>query len=198
MTKKAWVENGRIRDVVDGDPAALFHPTVAVHYDTDVPDEVKNGWLLTEGVWAAPPSPDLVDVPLADRPLEERRLSVLDQIRAKVAGLLAAGAPVDHNGATLHIDLNDGPRADLTAMAATALGALSSAVSWPASYQTGWITKENTRVPLSTPAEGLALAAGVGDYYAQIVQLGRDLKDAVIAAADDAALDLIDIEAGWP
>ena len=41
--KKAWVENGRIRDVASGDPEELYHPDVAKFYDILVPDEAENG-----------------------------------------------------------------------------------------------------------------------------------------------------------
>lgn len=41
--KKAWVENGRIRDVASGNPEELYHPDVAKLYDTDVPDDAVNG-----------------------------------------------------------------------------------------------------------------------------------------------------------
>lgn len=132
---------------------------------------------------------------LAPADPKEARLA---EINARVATLISAGCPVDHEDATYHVSLEDGRRADLTAMGTTALGALSSAIAWPDSYQQGWITNENVRIPLPTPAAGLALGAAVGDHYAKIRQNGRDLKDAVLAAADAAALDAIDIEAGWP
>lgn len=126
------------------------------------------------------------------------REAKLAAIKSMVESLLAAGAPVDHSGATYSIGLEDGTRADLTAMATTALGVIGGALTWPASYVTGWITMENIRIPLLQPTDGLALAALVGDYYAQIRQRGRDLKDSVLAAADDAAIDAIDIGTGWP
>lgn len=40
---KAWIENGRIRDIAAGNPEDQFHPTVAALYDTDVPDDAANG-----------------------------------------------------------------------------------------------------------------------------------------------------------
>ena len=128
----------------------------------------------------------------------DRQARKIARINRRMDRLLAAGAPVAAGGDTLHIDMTDGSRADLTAMGATAIAAASEALPWPESYQTGWITKENIRIPLATPADGLILAAGVGDHYAQIRQNGRDLKDAVLAAENDTALDSIDIEAGWP
>ncbi|WP_156899431.1 hypothetical protein [Pleomorphomonas koreensis] len=127
--------------------------------------------------------------------LDDLRAAKLSAITTAADALLAAGAPVDGG---LHVALDAGSRADLTAMAATATAAASGAVSWPASYSRGWISAENIRIPLATPAAGLTLAADVGAYYAAIVQRRRDLKDAALAAGDAAALDAIDINAGWP
>lgn len=156
----------------------------------DETTETVLGQRWQNGAWlpTSPPIP----------PLDARKASFIATVNAHVATLLAAGAPVPIGQATLHVALDDGSRADLTAMATTAIGAASGALPWPESYQQGWITIENIRIPLATPAEGLGLAAGVGDRYAQIRQRGRDLKDAIEAAADDAALDAIDIESGWP
>lgn len=145
---------------------------------------VAPGWTY-DGEDFAPPV-----VPLAD--LVAAKIAA---INAKADALLSAGCPV---GGGLHVAVDDGSRADMGAMATTALAALSSAVPWPASYQTGWIAIENVRVPLPTPGDGLALAAGVGDYYAQVRQNGRNMKDAAAAAEDLTALDAIDIEQGWP
>ncbi|WP_411035738.1 hypothetical protein [Shinella sp. BYT-45] len=119
----------------------------------------------------------------------------LAAISARVAGLLAAGYPA---GGGLHVALDDASRADMGAMATTAVAAAGGGVPWPESYQTGWIAIENVRIPLATPADGLALAASVGDYYAQIRQHGRTLKDAVLAAEDVAGIAAVDIETGWP
>lgn len=130
-----------------------------------------------------------------DPTLDDLRAAKLDGINATAAALLAAGAPV---AGGLHVALDDGSRADLTAMAATATAASAGSVSWPESYSRGWIAIENTRIPLPTPADGLALAAAVGNYYAGLIQYRRDLKDAALAAEDEAALAAIDIAAGWP
>ena len=130
--------------------------------------------------------------------LEVRKASMLAEVKNHVDALLAVGSPVVFGETMLHVALDAGARADLTAMAATAMGAANGALPWPESYQRGWITVENIRIPLPTPPDGLMLAAGVGDRYAQIVQRGRDLKDAVIAAGEDDALDAISIEDGWP
>lgn len=127
--------------------------------------------------------------------IEDLRKEKIAAIETKAAALLYGGAPVPGD---LHVALDDGSRADLTAMAATATAASAGAVSWPDSYARGWITIENVRISLATPTAGLTLAASAGNYYAAIVQHRRDLKDAALAAETDAALDAIDINAGWP
>jgi len=129
----------------------------------------------------------------------ELQAAKLAAVNDRVAVELDAGAPVEvAPEVVLHVALDDGSRADLTAMGTTALAAASSAIPWPESYQQGWITKENVRIPLATPQEALGLAAMVGDRYAQIRQQGRDLKDLVLAAEDEEDLDAIDITQGWP
>lgn len=149
----------------------------------EAPDDVFPGWLY-DGGFSAPQSS-----------LDDIRASKIAAITAEAAALLDTGAPVAEN---LHVALDDGSRADLTAMAATATATVAGAIAWPDSYARGWITVENVRLPLATPADGLALAAAVGDRYASIVQHRRELKDAALAAADEAALDAIDASAGWP
>lgn len=151
------------------------------------PEGASIGWAFDGESWAPPSGPALS--------LDDLRAAKLAAIATTADARLAAGAPVDGG---LHIALDDGSRADLTAMAATATAASAGAVSWPESYSRGWITVENVRIPLATPAAGLALAASVGDWYAAIVQHRRDLKDAALAAGDSAALDAIDHFAGWP
>lgn len=150
-------------------------------------DTAQIGWVWG-GEAFAPPALSLDDL----------RAAKIAAVNAKIDAILAGGAPVAVGESVLHVSLSDGSRADLTAMATTAVAAASGAVPWPDSYQTGWITVENIRIPLSAPATGLGLAAGVGDFYAQVRRHGRDLKDAVLMAEDAAALDAVDMEAGWP
>jgi hypothetical protein len=84
------------------------------------------------------------------------------------------------------------------AVATTAIAASSGAVPWPEGYARGFITIENVRIPMPTPPDGLGLAAVVGDYYAELRQHARDLKDLAEAAETIADLDAIDETAGWP
>lgn len=52
--KKAWIENGRIRDICQGDPIELYHQDIAKFYDTDVSDEAANGDGLVNGLLVKP------------------------------------------------------------------------------------------------------------------------------------------------
>jgi len=166
-----------LADAFHQDIAALFFP---------VAGDVEERWVRDGAGWAPPPA----YVPS----LAERQAALIYEIDARRDLMVAAGAPIGG----LHVAIGDGSRADMGAMATTALAAASDSTPWPASYAVGWIAIENVRIPLPAPADGLALAATVGDWYARIVQHARSLKDAVLAAEDVAALDAIDIEAGWP
>lgn len=59
--KYAWIENGKVRDVAHSNPAEIYHPDVAVHYDTQVPDNAVNGDGWVNGALVkpepAPPAP---------------------------------------------------------------------------------------------------------------------------------------------
>ncbi len=53
--KKAWIENGKVRDVAHDNPFLIFTPEVAAFYATDVPDGTKPGAVIANGVWTNPP-----------------------------------------------------------------------------------------------------------------------------------------------
>lgn len=57
--KFAWIENDAIRDVAHDDPKLIYHPDVAVFYNTEVPDDAVNGdgWVNGQLVKPAPPTP---------------------------------------------------------------------------------------------------------------------------------------------
>lgn len=58
----------------------------------------------------------------------------------------------------------------------------------------GWITEDNTTMLMSASLVVAMFQAGVA-FKSALTFFARDLKDAVIAAADPSS---IDIEAGWP
>jgi len=61
--KYAWIENNVVRDVAHDEPSKIYHPDVAVFYNTQVPDDAVNGdgWIngaLVKPVVVAPtPAP---------------------------------------------------------------------------------------------------------------------------------------------
>jgi hypothetical protein len=61
--KKAWIEDGRIRDIAHSNPSAIYHAEVAKFYDTDVPDEAVNGQGWTGTSLIPIPVPELLAPP---------------------------------------------------------------------------------------------------------------------------------------
>lgn len=59
--RKAWIENERIRDIAHSEPTDIYHPDVAVFYDTEVPDDAVNGDGWVDGVLVKP-VPEVIDV----------------------------------------------------------------------------------------------------------------------------------------
>jgi hypothetical protein len=63
--KYAWIENNRIRDVAHSDPTSIFHPEVAVLYNTLVPDDAANydEWVDGKLIKQVIPEPRAVEPP---------------------------------------------------------------------------------------------------------------------------------------
>ena len=57
--KYAWIENDKIRDVAHANPSEIYHPDVAAHYTTQVPNDAVNGdgWVNGALVKPEPPAP---------------------------------------------------------------------------------------------------------------------------------------------
>ncbi|WP_336801813.1 DUF4376 domain-containing protein [Kaistia sp. MMO-174] len=204
-----WTEwDGKPLPIVGGDPALNFHvppqwsdaekrERFGLHLvrETSVPagKRIISYSLIDED--GEPRKLDaLVDVATDPLTLDETRAAKFLAIVAQTEARLAAGAPVGG----LHVALDADARADMGAVATTAIAAREGAVPWPEGYARGFITIENVRIPMPTPAEGLAVAAVVGDHYAALRQHSRDLKDLVEAAETIADVDAIDEKAGWP
>lgn len=75
------IENVAV-DVVDADPADLFHPLIAAEF-VQVPDEVVPGSILVDGAWTAPPAieePAPVRVPVQMAVIDFLRLFTTDEL----------------------------------------------------------------------------------------------------------------------
>lgn len=107
--KKAWIENNIIRDIAQGDPAAIYHPDIASLYDTDVPDEAQNGDSYVDGVWAAKPEP-VVQEPVPPVPPVPPKVTVIEyKMLFTSTERIAAKASTDPVIVDLR-DLMDDPR----------------------------------------------------------------------------------------
>lgn len=72
---KAWIENNRVRDIAPGNPADHYHPDIAAHYDTEVPEGTQNGAEYLDGAWVNPTPPEPQEPPPAA--LEPRHITRL-------------------------------------------------------------------------------------------------------------------------
>lgn len=52
--RKAWIVDGMIKDIAHSEPSEIYHPDVAVFYDTEVPDDAVNGDGWIDGVLVKP------------------------------------------------------------------------------------------------------------------------------------------------
>ena len=52
--RKAWIIDGVIKDIAHSEPSEIYHPDVAVFYDTEVPDDACNGDGWVDGVLVKP------------------------------------------------------------------------------------------------------------------------------------------------
>ncbi len=111
--KKAWIENGIIRDVTQGDPNAIYHADVAAHYDTDVPDNAANGdaWNGTKLTKPAAPATTTPPPPAAPVPpkVTPPQFKLLLTSAERVALRLARAAGTNHVLEDF-FDLIDDPR----------------------------------------------------------------------------------------
>ena len=111
--KKAWIENDRIRDIALGDPAELYHPNIAKHYDTEVPGDAANGDGWIGGQLVKPESPAPVEPP-APEPAKIPLIGpIAFQMLFKVDELVAIDATKETNAAIrIFWKLLDDPRTD--------------------------------------------------------------------------------------
>jgi hypothetical protein len=73
--KYAWIEDGQVRDVCQGNPAEQYTPQVAAFYNTQVGDSTKAGATLVGGTWTNP-APVRIEMPAA--PVLPRLWTVTD------------------------------------------------------------------------------------------------------------------------
>jgi hypothetical protein len=143
-----------------------------------------------------------IDTPDVGKPTQEQVESALLTL-AKREHAVAAGVEFDarvaagvaYGGKVLQI--GDDDRANITGQSSRAIASMlsGSGVTWPSDF--AWRMADNSSLALPTAADMLALGQAAADRYAALrLKLGQ-IKDAIDAAADQAALDAIDVTAGW-
>ena len=125
--------------------------------------------------------------------LAEHRLAKRNEAADDFAARMAAGFTC--SGALFQIDGDS--QQNITAMGALALSSVidPTANPWPGDFY--WIAADNSHVAMDAAAT-LAFARSVATYVSSCILRLRAIKDAIAAAADEAALEAIDVTAGYP
>jgi len=107
--------------------------------------------------------------------------------------VLAAG--FSFSGVVYQVDA--GSQGNIAAMGIMALGSITDPAGspWPAGFY--WIAADNSHIAMDAPTM-YAFGRAVAGYVSACVLRLRAIKDAIAAAADQAALDAIDVTAGYP
>ena len=175
------VATGLVRGVED-------HPNSPVTTDqwgfisVDGPIATSRGDTVVNGVYT-PYAPTLADNKTAKIAAAE---TVFD-------GLIAAG--FTYAGARYQIDSDS--QTQLAAMSLMALGSITDPANSPWIAGFYWIAGDNSHVPMDAPTM-YAFGRAVASYVSAGVLRLRAIKDAIAGAADQAALDAIDVTAGYP
>jgi len=139
------------------------------------------------------------EVTLPPLSLAEQKQALRTRIDARRDALLVAD--FTFNGVQYQRDAEAVKRmngAGTLALAAIFAGALPGDLRWHGEDEDfAWIAADNSRVTMDAQTT-LAFGRAAAKVESGLVMAARSLKDAVDAAADQAALDAIDIEAGWP
>jgi hypothetical protein len=162
-----------------------------VQYPANVPDLWSRADLEALGlVWTDPPEPSAPTL----EALRDQANAAVNAKREAVfaAGFLVSGGALDGQ----HLQLRNADDkanwliVDKNARAAVAAGA-GDAPLIPIR------TLENQTVTV-TPNQALAVLAALESWGGAVMAHSWTLKDAITAAADEASLAAIDLDAGWP
>lgn len=124
--------------------------------------------------------------------LAEKKAAKCGAIDALRDHLIAAGFADTVTGKTFQIDPESQGKIHTKGTIAGLMlqGLVSSAAQ-------DFIARDNTIISLE-PGPCLAWALRCGNYVSQVLLNARVLKNSALAAADEAALEAIDINVGWP
>lgn len=163
-------------------PAAQFAPDYAalfVDAPGNPPAGMGVGWRYAGGNWSPPGPPPPVS-------LEDRKAAKLAALAAKRWEVETGGVTVE--GSVIRTDAVS--QAKLT-------GAVTLAQSDQTLNSIDWEAQPGVWVTLDPPTI-VAMGVTVGRFVQACFSRAKVLSQAITAAADQAALDAIDINTGWP
>jgi len=99
------------------------------------------------------------------------------------------------SGKLYQIDTNS--QARIAAMGALALGSIADPVGSPWNAGFYWVAADNSHVPMDAAAT-YAFARAVALYVSGCILHLRTIKDMIAGAADQTALDAVDVATGYP
>ena len=174
-------------DLEDGiDLADAFHPDLGFR---TCPEDVVPGWTFDGEGFAAPPAPAF--------DLAAARQAMQGAVNARRDAVIAAG--FQHNfGAAAGIRTLD-QRSEADAINWLGLKGVADAMiaDGRGADPIGIRDAHDDTFSSSASVVSSAMVA-MGVWRSSIIAHSWSLKDAIAAAEDEAALDAVDIEAGWP
>ena len=175
--KKAWIENGIVRDVcpLGIDPNFAYGSEIGANYTEDVPDNAVHGWIKVAGEWVAPPMPQ--------KTIESIKREMKIDLAAKryeveIGGIEIAGAKVKTDRES---------QASLTGAYTSLQAGLLTGIDWKT--EDGWVTLNL--------ASCEAIAQAVATHVQQSFSREKELSALIDAAETVVDLQAIDINSGW-
>jgi hypothetical protein len=165
-------------------PNLTDHPELAFRaMDADPPAFAPAGHMF-DGNFAVVPCPVSLDALKAAK---------CDAASAYLAARIAGG--FTFGGTRFQIDAAS--QSQITAMGALAVGSIADPAGSPWAAGFYWVAADNSHVSMDA-AVTYAFARAVALYVGGCILHLRTIKDTITGAADEAALDAIDVAAGYP
>ncbi len=123
------------------------------------------------------------------RPLEEAKAALRERVNAIKTQRQQGGAPTPQGIVDSDVDSRN------KLNGAVLMAMLAAQAGQP--FAIAWTLADNSNVALDGPGL-IAMASAVGQHVAACHAHAQALKAAIDLAEDHAALDAIDVEAGWP
>lgn len=190
MSKTAVVRSGVIAEIlvpVDGFALDECFPASVLADTFEVPDTAEPGWVLREGGFAPPSGPGLAELQAAKA----------SAVNAKRDALIAGG--YQHNfGGTAGIRTLDQRSAEDAINWLGLKGVADAMIASGNGAELIGIRDAGDETFSSSATVVSSAMVTMGIWRSTVIAHSWVLKDAITAAEDEAALEAVDIEVGWP